>query len=194
MPSSAILVPLIAVWAYAALELCVLAARRGRRGVRTSAIRARAALIVGVLFAAVAAGVSVWAMNAWAIPLLLLPALVAARLTLPPLARLIRTLYTEPWGPSDPAIRRTAADPAITVPAQATLFGALVAGYASTWVAATVSYALAALASVGLVLLARRLRTELARRRVGTMRRVLVQPRAADDSPETMPDRHPVAA
>ena len=198
-----IVLPLIAVSGYAAVQLYALAARRGRRGVRSTALHARAALIVGLLLTAFGSAV-----NPWAAPLLLLPAAAAVRLTLPRLSTLIQHLYAEPWGPSDPAVRRAAADPALVVPAQALLLGAIFAGFTSSWTAAVVSYGLALVSWGGLVLLARHRRTRLARYRVGTLRRVLRQPRAyaapdavtgavtgaVTDAKDDIKERHPVAA
>jgi hypothetical protein len=183
--SQVVVLPLIAALAYAAGQLYALAIRRGRRGVRTSALRARTALIVAALLA-----VPVAVVNVWAAPLVLLPAAAAIWLTLPRLSRLIQTLYAEPWGPSDPAVRRAAADPALVVPAQIALLGALLAGFASLWTAAVMSYGLVAAIGCGLALLARRRRALLARFRVGTLRRVLVQAPVVEE----LPERQPVAA
>ncbi|HEU5159466.1 MAG TPA: hypothetical protein VFU43_20890 [Streptosporangiaceae bacterium] len=172
---TAVLVPVIVVWAYAAVELHALACRRGRRGVRSSALRARAALIVGTLFAGAAAvATAIDAGHGRPAPLLLLPAAAAVRLTLPRLSGLIQRLYADPWGPSDPPIRRAAASPALAVPARSALLGALVAGLTPTWTAAAAVYAGAAAAAGGMVLDARRRRARLARRRTGTLARVLV--------------------
>lgn len=181
--SQVVLLPLIAALAYGAGQLFALAIRRGRRGVRTSALRARTALIVAALLAVPAAVV-----NPWSAPLVLLPAAAAMWLTLPRLSGLIRTLYAEPWGPSDPAVRRAAADPALVVPAQIALLGAALAWFASLWTAAVLAYGLVAVAGVGLALLARRRRALLTRFRVGTLRRVLVQ------APPAAEERHPIAA
>jgi hypothetical protein len=184
--STAVLIPLIAASGYATGQLYALAARRGRRGVRSSAHHARAALIVALLFTA-----AVIAANLWAAPLLL-PAVAAVRLTLPRLSRLIQLLYAEPWGPSDPAVRRRAADPALVAPAAVLLLGALAAGFTSPWTAAAMSYGVAAVGGGALVLLARRRRARLARYRVGTLRRVLLRPR--DETADLPQSRHPVAA
>lgn len=179
---TAVLVPVIAVWAYAAIELHLLALRRGRRAVRSAAQRARAALIIGTLFAGAAAAAAMLAAeHGWRAPLLLLPAAAAARLTLPRLGRLIRRLYADPWGPSDPPVRHAAAHPAVVVPAQSALLGALVAGYAATWAAAIVSYGFVAAATVGMVLDARRRRARRQRLRTGALPRVLVRRGCAQD-------------
>jgi hypothetical protein len=193
--STAALIPLIAASGYAAGQLYALAVRRGRRGVRSSAHHARAALIVALLFAAAVA-----AANLWAAPLLLLPAAAAVRLTLPRLSRLIQLLYAEPWGPSDPAVRHMAADPALVAPTAALLLGTFAAGFTSPWTAAVTSYGLAAAGVAGLVLFARRRRARLARYRVGTLRRTLLRPRAepaadlAAGPAYDEPRRQPVAA
>jgi hypothetical protein len=184
-----ILAPVLAVWAYASVQLYALAVRRGRRGVRSSALRARAALIVGVLLTLPAVAV-----DPWLAPLLLLPAGAAVLLTLPRLGALIRPLYADPWGPSDPAVRRATLDPALTVPAPAGLLGALVAGLAPTGAAAALWYGIVAVAAAGLTLAARSRRTRLERQRIGRLPRMLVRaPRARYDIPE-LPERHPVAA
>jgi hypothetical protein len=177
-----VLVPVLVVWAYATIEVHALARRRGRRGVRSSALRARAALIVGTLFAGAAAGATVIADvlggtgSGRAAPLLVLPAAAVVRLSLPRLSGLIRPLYADPWGPSDPPLRRAAADPALVVPAQAALLGALVAGIPPSWPAAAASYAFVAAATWGMLLDARRRLARLERLRTGLLPRVLVRP------------------
>jgi hypothetical protein len=177
-----VLVPVIVVWAYATIEVHALAHHRGRRGVRSSALRARTALIVGTLFAGAAAVATVVADvlagtgSGRAAPLLALPAAAVVRLSLPRLSRLIQPLYADPWGPSDPPVRHAAADPALVVPAQAALLGALVAGIPPTWPAAAVSYAFVAVAIWGMLLDARRRLARLERLRTGRLPRVLVRP------------------
>jgi hypothetical protein len=139
--------------------------------------------------AAVAAAVVV---NAWLVPLLLPPAAVAG-LTVPRLGRLVRRLSTDPWGPSDPRIRRAAAHPALVVPTQSALFGALVAGLSPAWAAAAISYGIVAAVTGGMVLDARRRRTRLARLRIGVLPKALVQPptQLPCRQPSRQPERHP---
>jgi hypothetical protein len=177
-----VLVPVLVVWAYATIEVHALAHRRGRRGVRSSALRARAALIVGTLFAGAAvvamvvADVLAGTGSGRAAPLLALPAVAVAGRSLPRLSRLIQPLYADPWGPSDPPVRRAAADPALVVPARVALLGALVAGISPSWSAAVASYAFVAVAAWVMLLDARRRLTRLARLRAGMLPRVLVRP------------------
>jgi hypothetical protein len=187
---TAVAVPLVVVWAYTVAELHVLAHRRGRRGARSTALRARAALIIGMLFAVAAVAALVVAGTVadgaaadstaymWRAPLLLVPAAAAVRRTLPRLGRLIQRLYADPWGPSDPPIRQAAVHPAVVVPAQSALLGALIAGFATTWATGAASYVFAAAATAGMALDARRRRARLERLRAGTLPRVLHGPRA----------------
>lgn len=173
------LLPVIAVWAYAAVELHALALRRGRRGVRSAARRAGIALIIGALLAVAAvavavavAGVARW----WLAPPLLVPAAAALCLTRPRLGRLVRRLSADPWGPSDPAVRQAAGHPAVVVPATAALLGSLVAGLATTWPIALTVYGFVAAATAGMVLDARRRLARSERLRTGTLPCVLVRP------------------
>jgi hypothetical protein len=177
-----VLVPVLVVWAYATIEVHALAHRRGRRGVRSSALRARAALIVGTLFAGAAvvamvvADVLAGTGSGRVAPLLALPAAAVAGLSPPRLSRLIQPLYADPWGPSDSPVRRAAADPALVVPARVALLGALVAGISPSWPAAAASYAFVAVAAWGMLIHARRRLARLARLRAGMLPRVLVRP------------------
>jgi hypothetical protein len=175
---TAVLLPVIAVWAYAAVELHVLALRRGRRGVRSGARRAGIALIIGtplavaaVIVAVAVTGVAGW----WPAPPLLVPAAAALCLTRPRLGRLAGRLATDPWGPSEPSVRQAAGHPAVVVPAQAALLGALAAGFATDVAAAIVTYGFVAAATAGLALDARRRLARSERLRTGTLPRVLVR-------------------
>src|SRR5262245_48887355 len=100
------------VWAVTATQTYLLALRRGRMGVRRSALRARVALVSGGLLGpgiAVAAATVSLPRALVAAPLLLVPAVAALWWSLPPLIGLARTLRADPWGPSDPRTRRAAA-------------------------------------------------------------------------------------
>jgi len=145
-----------AIWTLAAVQTYSLAVRRGRMAVRRSARRARAALLIGAVagpvVAAAVALVSVTDALAVA-PLLVLPAAVALWRAHPPLRGLARSLRTDPWGPSDPLVRRAAADPMLTVPPLAALAGAPAAVLVLTggWLAAIVAYGLAGAGTATLV-------------------------------------------
>jgi hypothetical protein len=167
-----------AVWAVAAVQTYLLAVRRSRMAVRGSALHARAALIAGAVTApaavAVAAAVSV-PRALLAAPLLVMPTLAALRSSLPPLRGLTRTLRADPWGPSDPPVRRAAADPALTVPARSALACSLAALLVLTggWLATVIAYGLAATATATLTWRAPRRRETAGH--AGVLRRVVVR-------------------
>jgi hypothetical protein len=166
-----------AVWTVAAAQTYSLAVRRSRMAVRRGALRARTALLGGVVAGpavAVATGfVSVPRALAMA-PLLVLPSVVAGWRALPPLRGLARTLRTDPWGPSDPRTRRAAADPALTVPPLAALACGPAAALVLTggWLSGLVAYALAATISAAVAWRAPHRRETAAR--AGVLRRVVV--------------------
>jgi hypothetical protein len=147
--------------------------------VRRSARRARAVLLAGavagpVVTAATVAVVSVPDALVVA-PLLVLPAAVALWRALPPLRGLARSLRTDPWGPSDPRVRRAAADPMLTVPPVAALVcvPAAVLVLTGGWLAAIVGYGLAAAVTATLIWRAPHRRETAAR--AGVLRRVVVR-------------------
>jgi hypothetical protein len=167
-----------ALWAVAAVQTYSLAVRRGRMTVRRSARRARVALLAGAVAGpVVAAAVSLVSVTEALVvaPLLVLPAAVALWRALPPLRGLARSLRTDPWGPSDPHVRRAAADPMLTVPPVAALAcaPAAVLVLAGGWLAAIVAYGLAAAVTITLTWRAPH-RRELAAQ-AGVLRRVVVQ-------------------
>jgi hypothetical protein len=175
-----------AIWAATAAQTYSLAARRSRMRVRRTALRARATLLTGtavtltVALITVLSGAIVSAPRALAaLPLLVLPVAVAAWRTLPALGRLADTLRTDPWGPSDPGIRRAAAGPELTVPPFAAFACTLLVPVAlGGWVAALVAYALAGTATAALAWRAPHRRE--AATRAGLLRRVV---RAATPAP-----------
>lgn len=139
-----------AIWAATAAQTYSLAARRSRMRVRRTALRARATLLTGTAVTLTVAIVSAPRALA-ALPLLVLPAAVAAWRTLPGLGRLAAALRTDPWGPSDPGTRHAAAGPELTVPPFAAFACALVVPLAlGGWVAALVAYVLAGAATAAL--------------------------------------------
>jgi hypothetical protein len=167
-----------ALWAVAAVQTYSLAVRRGRMTVRRSARRARVALLAGAVAGPVvtAAVALVSVADALVVaPLLVLPAAVAVRCALPPLRGLARGLRADPWGPSDPRVRRAAADPMLTVPPVAALAGTFsaVLVLAGGWLAAVVAYGLAAVVTAVLIWRAPH-RREIAAQ-AGVLRRVVVQ-------------------
>jgi hypothetical protein len=146
--------------------------------VRRSARRARVALLAGAVAGPVVAAAVALASVTDALvvaPLLVLPAAVALWRALPPLRGLARSLRTDPWGPSDPRVRRAAADPMLTVPPVAALVctpGAVLV-LTGGWLAAIVAYGLAAAVTATLTWRAPH-RRELAAQ-AGVLRRVVVQ-------------------
>ena len=177
-PLLAAVCAVVAGWAFAATQTYVLAVRRSRMGVRGSALQARSALVAaavaGPATAVAATLVSVPRALA-AAPLLVVPAVAALRWSLPPLRGLILTLHADPWGPSDPPIRRAAAEPVLTVPARSALACSLAAPLVLTggWLAAVIAYGLAATATATLVRRAPRRRETMAH--AGVLRRVVVR-------------------
>ena len=167
-----------ALWAVAAVQTYSLAVRRGRMSVRRSARRARAALLAGAVAGpVVTAGVAVVSVTEALLvaPLLVLPAAVALWRALPPLSGLARSLHTDPWGPSDPRVRRAAADPMLTVPPLAAVVCAPAAVLVLTggWAATIVAYGLAATVTAAHTWRAPHRRETAAR--AGVLRRVVVQ-------------------
>jgi hypothetical protein len=167
-----------ALWAFAAVQTYSLAVRRGRMTVRRGARRARVALLAGAVAGPVvtAAVALVSVADALVVaPLLVLPAAVAIRRALPSLRGLARSLGADPWGPSDPGVRRAAADPMLTVPPVAALAAAPGAVLVLTggWLAAIVAYGLAAGVTAALTWRAPH-RRELAAQ-AGVLHRVVVR-------------------
>jgi hypothetical protein len=165
-------------WAFAAAQTYLLAVRRGRMAVLRNALQARmvlvAAALAGPIVAAAVAVVSV-PRALIAAPLLILPAAVALRWTLPPLRGLVRTLRADPWGPSDTPIRRAAADPALTVPARSALACAPAAllVLSGGWLAVIIAYGLAGTVTATLAWRAPRRRGAV--EYAGVLRRVVVR-------------------
>jgi hypothetical protein len=165
------------VWAVAAAQTYLLAVRRSRMAVRRGALRVRLTLIsaalLGPAVAVTAATVSL-PRALVAAPLLVGPAVAALWWSLPPLIVLARDLRSDPWGPSDPATRRAAAAPILTVPARTALVcaPAAIVALSGGVVAVLVAYGLAAAATATLVWRAPR-RVETAAR-AGLLRRVVV--------------------
>jgi hypothetical protein len=168
-----------ALWAATAAQTYSLAARRGRSAVRRTALRARATLLAGATAGLVVAFV---AAPPVAMPLLALPAAAALWRTLPRLGALAGALRTDPWGPSDPATRRAAGDPVLTVPPLAGLAGVLAVPVAlGGWVAVVVAYGLAGAVTAAFAVRAPYRRETVTR--AGVLRRVLVRAAAPAQVP-----------
>lgn len=174
---------LAVVWAVAAGQTYLLALRRSRMAVRRSAVRARVALVSGGLLG-VAVAVAAVAVSPprglVAAPLLAGPSVVVLWGSLPPLIGLARVLRSDPWGPSDPATRRAAAEPMLTVPARVALVcvPAAAVALAGGPYAVLTAYGLVTVATLAIVWRAPR-RVETAAR-AGLLPRVVVRatPRA----------------
>lgn len=179
----AVLVPVV-FWACAAAQAYALTVCRGRAGVLAGARRLRLLLIAGAVPLPLLASRTV-------APLVIVPVVAVTVLTLPRLRRLIRTLKADPWGPSDPRVRRAAADPRIVAPVAAALASALATVTAAETgvLGVAVSAIVAAAGAALLTWHARHRATRLATRRVGVLRRTLVSP-----APQPAERREPVAA
>jgi hypothetical protein len=166
-------------WAYVTAETYLFAVRRGRMAVLRAARRARAVLIscaVGAVALTAALAVVSPSHALAAAPLLVVPPVAALWSSLRPLGDLLRVLRADPWGPSDPPIRRRSAEPRLTVPAQLACVCAVTAIPVSAEqpLAAIVWYALAGAAAGVLAWYARHRHTVLERDRAGRLRRVVV--------------------